>query len=185
MVDLYTAGFFIGFGESIQASAIDLYFEQYQTSNSVQGCKIGWDYIEHLNTHLKFGEVDYLIQSLDKVIVLTRRDKLAQAISRLVARQSTQWTSEDMPTEAAIPLEYDRKRLIYFMAQIEGYQRSLFSILNFYNLDYFHLDYEDLIKTSPDFKNILVNIFNFLEIWHTGAEFVVKPTLQKQINPNP
>lgn len=174
---LNDAGFFIGFGEEVKKAyaegAVDRYFERNRTKNGVEGCKLGWDYVEHLNKWLAFGEVDEILLSFDAHILITRGDMVAQAVSRLVARQDGKWTSKDKGND--VQPVYNRERVTYFIAQMAGHTRSIQEWLALHDKDYLHLTYEG---NALDWNFATRGVLEWVGVEREIPR--VKPTLKKQ-----
>lgn len=148
---LTDAGFFIGFGDTVSqafaSGAVDAYFERNRTPNGVEGCKLGWDYIEHLNSYLPWGDVDKILRTFDRFIWLTREDIAAQAVSRLYARTSGVWTSLDEPVNEVLPVHYNVDRLSYFAAQAAGHNANIETWLKLHREVPLKLTYEDNVAS--------------------------------------
>lgn len=180
MNNLYHAGFFIGFGEGIakayQEGAVEAYFRDGRTENGVEGCKLGWDYVEHLNDNLPFGEVDRILESFDKHILITRRDKVSQAVSRLIARQTGQWTSLDKRLDVT-PV-YDRSRLDYFIADAAGKEASVMAWLSMRGIRPLQMSYEENQKS---WDTAALNVLMHIDVSADVPR--ITPTLQRQEDP--
>jgi LPS sulfotransferase NodH len=184
MRDLMDAGFFIGYGASTpqayQSGAVDAYFKRNETPNGIQGCKIGWDYIEHLNKCLGWGEVDKILTSFDRFILLTRDDVVAQAVSRAFARLSKKWTSLDSPDDEVVDMEgkYNQDRISYFISQMAGHNKSIQVWLDLHRVNPLHMTYED---NSLDWQAAVETLLHFIGV-HTNVP-LISPKLQKQSHP--
>jgi len=181
MKALNDAGFFIGFGEgtakAYQEGAVEAYFARNRTDNGVEGCKLGWDYVEHLNHFLPFGAVDDILATFDKHIVISRHDRVAQAVSRLVARQTGQWTSLDerLPVEPV----YNRARIDYFIAQAAGDETAIMTYLSVRGIRPLRMAYEE---NNKFWALAVQNVFNFVEAGDIPNRTIM-PTIQRQEDP--
>jgi len=97
-------------------------------------------------------EADVLDQIIDRAhfILIERQDRLAQAISRLVAIQNQQWTSEHaarMPEEALV---YSRAIIQEQEAQIAEQVFSFYRFFASNNLVPKHLSYEALMQRPQE-----------------------------------
>lgn len=184
MVSLDTAGFFIGFGEAVKEAwengAVDQYFEANQTDNGIQGCKLGWDYIEHLNKVLPFGVVDDILKSFDRYILLTREDKVAQAVSRLIARSTGEWTSEDhkKPRQQVLEPKYDESRIAYFIAQHAGHEAAIDTWLNEHQCMVYPMTYE---VNALSWHSAIADVLQWIDAAGWDGSYTI--TLQKQHDP--
>ena len=81
------------------------------TANGVFGMKLHLDQFAPLflqgDTIIEPG-VSFL-KSFDRIILVSRRDKVAQAISELAALRTKQWNSQDKQMEGKQNYEFDRK----------------------------------------------------------------------------
>jgi LPS sulfotransferase NodH len=178
MRDLNDAGFFIGFGETVAqafaSGAVDKYFERNRTPNGIEGCKLGWDYIEHLNHFLTWGDVDKILRKFDRFIWLTREDVAEQAVSRLYARTSGVWTSLDKAKGQVLPVHYNVDRLSYFVAQAAGANAAIETWLRMHRQEALHLTYEDNVAS---WDHAVARVLRF--VGYEGEIPSVKPKLRK------
>lgn len=178
MRDLNDAGFFIGFGESVAqafaSGAVDKYFERNRTPNGVEGCKLSWDYIEHLNKYLSWGDIDKILRSFDRFVWLTREDVAEQAVSRLYARTCGVWTSLDQPKADVLPVHYNVDRLTYFAAQAAGENAAIEMWLRLHRETPLKLTYEE---NSAAWNVAVEKILRF--VGYEGDIPVIKPKLKK------
>ena len=118
--DVYRGGLFVGYGEQIENTwphKFNEYFKSVESENGVQGCKVGFDYLQTLDQYLKFGQVDILMSGFTHFLWIRRRDKIAQAVSWFIARRTGKWQSNDKPVKSHKP-EYDYDRLCWFLTRI-------------------------------------------------------------------
>lgn len=177
MKSLNDAGFFIGYGEGVKKAyeegAVDAYFARNRTDNGVEGCKLGWDYVEHLNHNLAFGAVDDILAKFDKHLLVRRNNEVAQAVSRLIARQTGQWTSLDKRLDV-VP-QYSRDRISYFIAQNAGWEASVFTWLELHDIRPYVMSYE---SNAHNWRSAAIEVVEALEI--PDEVGFVQPTLERQ-----
>jgi len=182
MTDLYTAGFFIGFGEKVreayQNGAVKTYFDKNRTKNGVEGCKIGMDYIYHLVKALPFGKAEKFLRSFDRYIILSRQDRVRQAVSRLMARQSGIWQSGDAkPRENALPVEYNRDKLAWYIADAAAAHMFFDMWLAQYDIEPLRMTYEE---NARDWNAAVTRVLDFIGV--EAGELNLTPTLRKQVD---
>lgn len=180
MKALNDAGLFIGFGEgtkqAFEEGAVDAYFARNRTPNGIEGCKLGWDYIEHLNYHLPFGAVDSILGSFDRHMLITREDKVAQAVSRLIARQTGQWTSLDKRLD--IEPVYNRERISYFISQAAGHEKAILTWMEIHDVRPFVMTYEENAMSWASAVSWIT-----LELGIEGEVKAIEPVLSRQADP--
>lgn len=173
------ASFFIGYGPDVREAhtrAVEDYFERNRTENGIEGCKIEYDYLEHLSMWLSPGMVARILRRFDCFIVLRRQDVIAQAVSRLIAMQTGQWTSEDGRSGEPV---YDGEAITYHIAHIragEEFYRQM--LMGFRHSSHLLLYYEHNIKDWQIAVNRVLR--------HIGAgtcEMPLAHHLQKQVDP--
>ena len=114
------------------------------------------DFVPHtawLAAKLAVSHVDLLteagilprIRSRTRFILLERQDRLAQAISRSIAWQNQQWTSEQAKAIPDAALVYARPCIEQQLRQIERENGLLYRFLTDAGATPFHLSYEALI----------------------------------------
>lgn len=177
------AHFFIGYGEGLKADGVwpdrmHQYFEA-NTQGKVVGCKLSFDYLDHISQFIPFGEVDTLLRMFSHFIYLYREDRIAQAISWYVARRSTIWTSEAKrdPKKNAHPVEYDFDRIAYFLAMIKGEQSRVASFFESHRIEPLKMCYEENIK---DHKWAVRQVLDHIHVENGLEGWDYTPTLQKQ-----
>lgn len=184
MTDLYKAGFFIGFGADVardcEHGAVDRYFRSVRTPNGVEGCKIGLDYILHLTKILPFGDAERLMCSFDRYIFLTREDVVAQAVSRLFARQSGIWQSGDkVPRDGTMPISYKPDKLAFFIADTVGSNCYFETWFEQYGIEPLRMTYE---VNAKDWTLAVRRILDFINV-PVPDNICVEPRIKKQHDP--
>ncbi|WP_421724452.1 Stf0 family sulfotransferase [Bauldia sp.] len=121
--------------------------------------------------------LDFL-NSFDRSILCSRRDKVGQAISNILARERGQWTvaasdSVRFDSREFRADDYDRiEREIRSLEKTERFWRKKSKKLNHQTLE---IEYEDLAKSPED---TIMNVFDFLGVDVSDDELPL-PTTQK------
>ena len=102
--------------------------------------------IEQLVMLAESGVLDQII-GRSKIILIERQDRAAQAVSRLVAAQNQQWTSEQTPVLSDTQLVYSRAALDQQCAEVDFQNQAFYSFLAANGLVPMHLAYEALIES--------------------------------------
>jgi LPS sulfotransferase NodH len=179
MKNVHDASFFIGYGIGVvdgYANAVEAYFERNQTENGIEGCKIEYDYLEHLSMHLPPGSIGHIMKRFDCFIVLRRQDVIAQAVSRLIAQQTGQWTSED--SRGGEPV-YDCAAITYHIAHIragEAFFREM--LLGLGHTNHLLLYYEHNIR---DWQIAVNRVLRHIGVGMRDMQ--LEHHLQKQVDP--
>ncbi len=85
------------------------------------------------------------VRARAKFILMERRDRLGQAISRAIAVQTLQWTTlhpRAVPDEALV---YDRASILRHMAAVDGFTAGFYSFFAANGIVPLHLVYEDVV----------------------------------------
>lgn len=104
------------------------------------GFKASWGQIMMLfrwNIHSMYTGV--------KLIHIVRRDKLAQAVSRLIASQTGKWSSEQGVNEKRAP-EFSAEQIESYIDDANFSDAAIPYITRLYNISYERIDYEDIVR---------------------------------------
>ena len=109
-----------------------------------------------------------------KYIVLTRRDRVRQAVSWARAEQTKRWFSSR--PEQAKP-KYDFARIVHAHAQIVNEERQWNEYLSEHGIEPLRLVYEDFVL---NYRSTLVDILSFLELPASTVATLSQPDPEKQ-----
>ncbi len=104
--------------------------------------------VEQLVMLTECGILDEIV-GRTKFILIERQDRVAQAVSRLVAAQNSQWTSQQAPMMPDDQLVYSRERLDRQQATIEFSNHAFYRFFATNGLAPKHIAYEALLR-APD-----------------------------------
>ena len=158
--DVDRGHFFIGYDDLSRENwyqRTESYFDSVRGPNNVEGCKLGWDYIEdYLQRLCGFPVAVELLGSVDHFIYLTREDIVAQAVSWEMARQTGRWSSRD--TAKTVPI-YSAVNLAFIIARIEAQRAHWEAWFREMHIKPFRVSYEQL---SADWLYAVRDICFFL-----------------------
>jgi LPS sulfotransferase NodH/SAM-dependent methyltransferase len=119
--------------------------ERRTSKNGVFGLK---EHFHHFEAFLKAYPA--LLDALSPVtyIYISRRDKVAQAVSMAKALQTDQWSSR-MEDGSRPPLQYDRELIANCLKDLERQDAGWLKWFEARNVAPFQLTYEDLIADTP------------------------------------
>ena len=150
---------------------LDNLLEYRTTENGVFGTKL----ISHFLFELRQTKPDfqYIFQTIDKFILLIRKDKVAQAVSLVLAQKTEVWHLHHNPQQKAKQSNYQSKladieiddALLNDVEQkvifIEKQEKRLKNILAKNKIDPLLVVYEDILDNPPEQIN---RILDFLQI---------------------
>jgi LPS sulfotransferase NodH len=158
--------------------------EQRRTSaNGCFGMKVHYFHLSRLSNSEQ-GKRQIAIQfvrQLDRRILITRRDKIAQAVSYFIAQQSGNWTSEHikhLPQEP-VSINFDAAAISRCLHRIVDDEEGWRKTLSFSGLPYLELVFEDVIKA---YGASMQHVFAHLGIDppETAARPALAPTTHPQ-----
>lgn len=158
---------------------INQFFANNATPNGVEGAKINYPYLMALQKWVSWQTINEIMLSLDKAIVLVRRDKVAQAVSRLIAGQEMVWASwqKDKGHEA----QYNRELIATMIARHTSGDAFFQEYVHQHCIPHMTVEYEEMVKDIPGAARAVVR---FLNIDDSGVDWeAVEPRLQKQDDP--
>ena len=134
------------------------------TNNGVFGMKLHYDQFEPLfvrgDTVTESG--GSFLKSFDRIILTSRRDKLAQAFSELVALRTDHWNSEDDLDEGKQNYDFDRKDIpdiLYFLSRAVSGETAWNDICKNLELKPHRVAYEDLSKSpQTELKKVVQHL---------------------------
>ena len=128
------------------------------TKNGYFGVKVHFNQWNNLYTNNNHGLLTNYLRGQDKIILVTRRNKIRQAISCLVAQQSNIWQIEiDENRNYEVPEWQDSfsfiiTRLLY---QLSSQEIAWKKLLHDNKIEFFELAYEDMIDGSDYLSDVL------------------------------
>lgn len=143
------------------------------SANGYFGIKAHYFHLSRLGTaeEAKQRIAEEFLRKQHRRILITRRDKLAQAVSYFIAQRSGRWTSEHEPylgPEPAAAVEFDPlaigRCLIRIIEDEEGWRGALAET----GLPYIEVVFEDFLAS---YRETLERVAAYL-----GIEFVAAPT---------
>lgn len=125
--------------------------------NGVFGFKMHYD---ELNAFRSSGGLELAAFSEMKIVLLERRDKLAQAISLLIASQTNCWIGlEGFRMMQISTPHYDRLALQDILVGIEGWNTAWNDFIKMAGFPVLRLSYEDLIEDCSGAFNRISELF--------------------------
>jgi len=155
--------------------------ERRRTSpNGVFGVKIHFEHLESLWKGRKKAAAAFL-RGFDKFVLLTRRDKIAQAVSLYKARETQIWSSLDYDfldaddPRRAIKPGFDAVRIAKALSDLIADETHWRTLLESQSLPYVELCYEDVVA---DYAGQRTKLLAALGI--DAAKAAAAPGLKKQ-----
>lgn len=150
--------------------------------NGVFGLKL---HASHFSfEHLSLIDVNRVIQ-LDKVIRITRKNKVRQAISLIFATETDQWIDDPEWNSISKPLkkassdiEYDEKRIHEALGYLEELETFSNSLIENWKIPSLEVSYEDLCDKYSD---VMKGALDFLGVETTSLPIEVN--IRKQDDP--
>lgn len=144
------------FGSMTRVEYVELVHRLGTTDNGVFGAKVMWNYVpwmlervEEMPEHAGTTAVDklrMLFPGLDRIVVLTRRDKVRQAVSWLRASQDGVWVvSDDEPARPAGAPRYDAETISAMIGLLDAADRGWLGFAADLDLEPLCVTYEDLV----------------------------------------
>lgn len=131
----------------------------------------------HLYRISSEGGVDFIQQMSQrhnvKLVLLERKDKIAQAVSHAKARKSGMWTAKQ---QQKYDPAYSFERIFRSYLNIQNQDLFWKTYLNFKNIEYKHIFYEDILK---DKNGILSDLAQQLNV---STHKVTASKIHKQSN---
>lgn len=125
-----------------------------QAAGHMHGYKAGWNQIHML---LRCG-IDRMYEDGIRVVHISRRDVVAQAVSLSIARQTAQWTSEHTGREGVEP-EYDANQLSHLIQSCYDAENRIRMLSQMFGLPYHPVVYEDLVDNP---QQVMAGVGTFL-----------------------
>lgn len=135
---------------------VDAYLREIEarrtSSNGYFGIKVHYFHLSRLcdTVEKKLRVATHFLRQQDRRVLITRRDKIAQAISYYIARQSGRWTSEHerhLQTDADANVSFDPVAIARCLQRIiedeDGWRRALSSA----GLPYLEIFFEDFVTS--------------------------------------
>jgi len=158
---LKSTGKFAGLGESLNAHTVKYLAPRYRAvtfadylirlrqedlrgSDKVWGLKTGWMQFSML---CRSRAIPNLLRP--QIILIRRRDIVAQAISYYIAEQTAQWTSKESATIDRDKITYDGAKIMKHLVSIVDSNSKLQTVLTLSGCPFEEIVYEDLIQ-DPD-----------------------------------
>jgi trehalose 2-sulfotransferase len=159
------------------------------TSNGVWGAKVHWHQFVHLRSKLRSirgsraSDLELLRGAFPdlKYVFLTRRDKIAQAVSYDKAQRTNVWHvvrpgGPGAQETAAKPVPFDRERIAHWLTRFAEDESSWLRYFETIGLEPFEVVYEDFLV---NYEPTVLAILRYLNI-PIGAELkIVPPRLHK------
>jgi LPS sulfotransferase NodH len=153
------------------------YLEEGTTPNGVFGSKLMWNYFDDLLARLgTTPETDGLVRLTERFgpprwIHVTRRDKVAQAVSLWRAVQTRAWNAGT--TERANPV-YDRRGIDYLRAQVAADDDAWTRWFAANHVEPLRVEYEDFIASHEE------TVRRVLDHLDVSADHIPDPPLARQ-----
>ena len=152
----------------VSASMVLSKLRQVRTSHSgIMSIKAHWSQFEPM---LDTAIAPQLKQA--KFVILERRDKLAQAISYVIADQTNQWVSEHQAVSEPV---YNRELINARLARIDQQIAGWLEFLTSNSLCYMTVIYEDLVSQPQKTINDIAAFMGLKKIY-TGKKMPEIPT---------
>ena len=111
-----------------------------------------------------------------KIIHITRKDLIAQAISYQIALQTNQWTSNQSAPDEDLAIEFNAGQLTSIIDSFQADNNSITMFASAFGYPYLHVSYEDLVE---DPQTVLDKIATFAG--EVGRSWPIQPpSIQKQ-----
>jgi LPS sulfotransferase NodH len=151
-------------------TTFDELYKKRTSENGVFGLKA------HYNQLKQIGGVDCIVDGLDvkKIIFVTRLNKIAQAISYSVARQTGAWISEDLPLRAAV---YDYQSIKQCLVGVLEQEHAWCSYFRRCKVDVMNVSYESLCATP---SAVLKDLSVYLGVEQSGVPIETRAQTGKQ-----
>lgn len=146
--------------------------ERKTSPNGVFGVKAHWgQYVP------AFGEVDPrdLFPDL-RVVFMTRRDRLRQAVSWVRALQTLQWSSRDREREDR-PATFDAEDITRKLGRVEREEEMWSALFDRYAIDAHKVVYEDLVGET---QRVLGGLLDFIGVEPDPDRRLEAPTPRRQ-----
>lgn len=153
------------------------FFKMQETPNGVQGCKAGFTYVDNIRKFTKTWEAPYWwIKGFHLHFKLSRRDKVAQAVSAYFAGHTKRWTSESTSDIPNPP--YDYHAIAITLTNVIGEEARRDAYLTYLGIEPYRLWYEDICANPERSLTFIINRLNIPE------RYIFKQAIiQKQIEP--
>ena len=167
-------------GAMTRAAYIELVHQLGTTGNGVFSAKLMWNYVplvlervEEMAEHRGRSERDkleVLFPRLDGLVMLTRRDKIRQAVSWLRASQDGVWVvSDNEPAAPSGTPRYDGEIIAGMITLLEEADRGWTEFAATLDVEPIHVVYEDLV--DPDsYQDAIRDVLNRLGLEEDAVE---------------
>lgn len=159
---------------------VNEFFRNNATPNGVEGAKINYPYLMSVQKWVSWQTINEIMLSLDKAIILIRRDSVAQAVSRLIAGQEMVWASwqEEKPGKVA---EYDRELIATMIARHAAGDMFMTEFCHQHCIPVKTVPYEEMVK---DLAGAAREAVRFLGINDDCVDWEsIAPRLKRQSDP--
>jgi trehalose 2-sulfotransferase len=185
----YEKDWFARLGVSGDPDYIEKLTTAGMTENGVWGAKVHWHQFVHLGAKLRSihgkdaSDLELLRRTLPglKYIFLTRRDKIAQAVSYYKAHRTDIWhvvRAGAQPTQAtaAKPVAFDLEQIDHWVTRFAADEASWLRYFEMIELEPFEVVYEDFLG---NYEPTVLAILRFLNIAIPAELKIVPPRLNK------
>ncbi|WP_194792878.1 Stf0 family sulfotransferase [Caenimonas koreensis] len=181
----YIAGFMRSLGDGTRQMPVEQYMAQLEkrrsSANGVFGIKIHYEHIA-AQWPKRLGQAMRFLRQFDQFVLLTRRDKVAQAVSLHKARQSQIWSSldykfmpEDDPRRTAV-VEYDARRIMRALSDLVDQEEAWRVALNHLAKPFVEIAYEDVVADYVGESHKLLRVLGI----DPAQASVTAPNIRKQ-----
>ena len=168
--------------DHIQEAYFPTFYAAHAQKGQAFGTKMHFD--QFANVFAQKGVVtalgEQVLQSFDRLIMMTRRDRILQAFSYLKAQQTQIWASMDVRHANQADYQFDPEQSAQVTGMIHDFQlqeNAWRSICSRLGLSYLEICYEDL---AEDPLTVLGNVHDWLEF---PRQSVKAPVTVKLSNP--
>jgi LPS sulfotransferase NodH len=153
------------------------YLEEGTTPNGVFGSKLMWNYFGDLLARLGTSPDGAALQALTtcfgppRFVLVTRRDKVAQAVSLWRAVQTRAWRASDGPCTDPV---YDARGIEYLLAQVSAHDDAWRRWFEANAVDPLHVEYETF---TAEYEGTVRRVLDHLGV---SADHIPDPPLARQ-----
>lgn len=139
--------------------------EEVSSTAGIFGMKCHFNHFYYLNRPWQdITKVENFIQSFDKFILTTRKNKIAQAVSLYKAMKTGEWMLEPGKTTTEFA-SYDYDAINKALCDLSIHETGWRLLLQRHNIDYLEVVYEDFIANKQEG---LLKVFDYLGIEYNG-----------------
>ena len=183
IADYENCGFCVGFGEELKnknlVALADEYFDKQRTLNGVAGTKLSMEYIRDILPYVGRRDVYKVLRRFDRHIFLTRRDKVAQAVSFIFAQDQNYFSTRSSPTGELS--QYSDERITMTMGYLKALEEDNQTWLARYTPYTPTVTYDDIASYTSRFLP-MKNIFIHLGITWDKKYADLEPQIDKQVD---